>query len=252
MMAKPRDGEAETKRILVRNPPKTGAQQRIKHQEEHTIFGQRGSLLLVEISQNLAQFIHVDLTVSTHVVLFHQSLFIRTNHGQAVSGRMQLDRIAEQIIANSNLPSRVAGRLCRQATSISAFFFFKLAVCLPLLRATISPSLPALCSGERETLQWTSVWTLIRPGTPIALLTDDAPLFQQWFISFQKSRNRVSSYEPDEGSKASHDFRRFESVAIPLPFCLSVPEAASQAAHSVLRGGALAPRARARARARAC
>ena len=183
MMAKPRDGEAETKRILVRNPPKTGAQQRIKHQEEHTIFGQRGSLLLVEISQNLAQFIHVDLTVSTHVVLFHQSLFIRTNHGQAVSGRMQLDRIAEQIIANSNLPSRVAGRLCRQATSISAFFFFKLAVCLPLLRATISPSLPALCAVERERLR---SGPQCGPGTPIALLT---PLFRQCKGLFH-SRNR--------------------------------------------------------------
>ena len=69
----------------------------------------------------------------------------------------------------------------------------------------------AVCSGERETPQWTSVWTLIRPR-----LGPRSLLFQQWFISFQKSRNRVSSYEPDEGSKTSHDFRRFESVAIPL------------------------------------
>ena len=65
---------------------------------------------------------------------------------------MQLDRIAEQIIANSNLPSRGAGRSCRQATSIAAFFFFKLAVCLPLLRANISfpPSCPELVATESD------------------------------------------------------------------------------------------------------
>ena len=75
------------------------------------------------------------------------------------------------------------------STSISAFFFFKLAVCLPLLRATISPSLPALCAVERERLR---SGPQCGPGTPIALLT---PLFRamQGFISFPKSRLFIST-----------------------------------------------------------